>query len=76
MIDPRHKILQVIQEYMEIYIVLSIVKEYAKVVMPMFIEVYKNLNLTNVVPLQPIPLFDEALVFEQFVSNDDPFNHC
>jgi hypothetical protein len=71
MIDPRHKILKVIQEYMEIYIVLSIVKEYA-----MFIQVYKNLNLTNVVPLQPIPLFDEDLVFEQFISNDDPFNHC
>lgn len=30
MINPRHKILKVIQEYMEIYIVLSIVEEYTK----------------------------------------------
>jgi hypothetical protein len=30
MIDMRHKILKVIQEYMEIYIVLSIVEEYIK----------------------------------------------
>ncbi len=30
MINPRHKILKVIQEYMEIYIVFSIVEEYIK----------------------------------------------
>jgi hypothetical protein len=44
--------------------------------MPMFLQVYKKLNLTNVVCLEHIPLFDEDLFFGQFVSNDDPFSHC
>jgi len=42
----------------------------------MFLQVYKNLNLTNVVPVEHIPLFDEDLFFGQFVSNDDLLNHC
>jgi hypothetical protein len=77
MIDPRHKILKVIHEYMEIYIVfLSIVEEYIKASHPNVFTSYKNLNLTNDVLLEHIPLFDEDLFFGQFVSNDDLFNHC
>jgi len=39
--------------------------------MLMFLHVYKKLNL--IVPLELGPLFDEDLVFGQFVSNDDAF---
>ncbi len=76
-IDPRHKILKVIQEYMEIYIVFCpLWKNIQKLVMPMLLQVHQNLNLTNVVLLKHIPLVDEYLFFGQFVSNDDLLNHC
>jgi len=37
--------------------------------MPMFLHIYKKLNL--IVPLELGPLSDEDLIFGQFVSNDD-----
>jgi hypothetical protein len=40
--------------------------------MPMFLHVYKKLNL--IVPLELGPLSNENFVFGQFVSNDDAFH--
>jgi hypothetical protein len=37
--------------------------------MPMFLDVYKKLNL--IVPLELGPLSNEDLISRQFVSNDD-----
>jgi hypothetical protein len=41
--------------------------------MPMFLQVYKSLNLSNVVLIEPIPLFDEVFIDEKLIFDNGLF---
>jgi hypothetical protein len=76
LLDPHHKTMKVIREYIGDFQASSIVEEYdRKIVLPHLIQVYKHLNLTSDVPPNHVALTNDDMFFGMGVSNDDTMHN-
>jgi hypothetical protein len=64
--------LKAIRKYMGDSTTSIVVEKYdCKMVMVLFIQVYKHLHPTSALPIEPTPTTNDDLFFGQFMSSDD-----